>query len=67
MNTLILILCFTPMYQDNPSEFCFLTPTSESGITVQDYCDKRIAHSPEYRVTICREFDGSNHDKELLR
>ena len=67
MNTLILILCFTPIYKADPAESCFLAQTSESGITVQEYCDRRIAHSPNYRVTICREFDGSRHDKEFLR
>ena len=66
MNTLTLILCFSPLYKDDPVEFCYLA-SKPNAVTAQEYCDWRRDANPNYTVTICREFDGSRHDKELLK
>jgi len=66
MNILVLILCFLPRYAENPSEFCYLQNLPRYAETAVQYCDDRKSGSPEYLLTVCREFD-EHTDKGFLR
>ena len=68
MIKLILLLCFNPLYAENPIEFCLLSRVAlYEDQTIKEYCGDRREWHPAYDMTVCREFDGSDHDKELLR
>ena len=56
MIKLTLLLCFNPLYAADPIEFCLLSRVALfDEQTIKEYCGDR------------REFDGSDHDKDLLR
>ena len=65
MITLTMILCFTPIYTDNPDQFCSLRtkPATES---VQEYCDQ-AATNPNYRLNLCQEFKHTTWERKLLK
>ena len=66
MKTIVVIMCFLPKYDLDPQEFCSLRNQPSYVETTAQYCRERENISPEYTVTVCREFD-EHTDVDLLR